>query len=329
MSNKNENRSHLTIHNKTFEKRNTTECYKIVYTHEGIDALENYYNKIHGLPQAVRNFTMLRPTYHTEVCKTGLIEIFHFKQQFDNSFFENYAMISPNPSYFPLKADPLTAKDKQYGTGLVVWFFHPNQMELSKIKSKTNEELLESCNNVENDDNKNSELYIQRSNSQESISHINENSKIKYLASILNLDKYHLEFLKYVKKKIFNYIQLKFNVDANKDFVNIYSHFPYIENMVTFHLHVRINQGFHPLEKHHSMMFDDMINVLESGRSIKEHILERGICFDELEAGQFLESLKLDGIKLERIKNPFLLSSPFVLNPMASIQHIEQIEKTT
>ena len=89
-----------------------------------------------------------------------------------------------------------------------------------------------------------------------------------------------------------------------------------MENMVTFHLHARINQGLHPLEKHHSMTIDEMINILDSGKTIRTYITERGVCFDELEAGTFLKSLNSSGIRLMRIKNPFILQSSFVLNPM-------------
>lgn len=310
-------KAHLKIHNKTLEKRNTPECYRVIYTEKGVDDLMKYYESIHGLPQQVRNFTMLRPTYHTEMCKRGLIEVFNYEEQQNKDYnFKYYGMISPNPSYFSTNSNPLTEKDKEYGTGIIVWFFHQNQIESSKIKNNTNVELSQLCKTIKNVEMSNSQLYLSRTNSQESISRINENSHITYLASILNLEKQHLNFLKDSKKRILNYIESIFNVDSKRDFVNIYSHFPYMENMATFHLHVRINQGLHPLERHHSMTIDEMINVLESGKTIRAFIIERGVCYDELEAGTFLESLNSSGIRLERIKNPFILQSSFVLNPM-------------
>ena len=310
----------LKIHNKTLEKRNTSECYKVLYTEKGVYDLMKFYETIHGLPQQVRNFTMLRPTYHTELCKRGLIEIFNYEEQNKDYDFKYYGMISPNPSYFSTNSNPLTEKDKEYGAGIIVWFFHQNQIESSNIKNKTNAELSELCKAIKNVEMSNSQLYISRTNSQDSISSIDENSHITYLASILNLETQHLNFLKDSKKRIFKYLELIFNVDLKNDFVNIYAHFPYMENMVTFHLHVRINQGLHPLEKHHSMTIDEMINILESGNTIRAYVIERGICYDELEAGTFLESLNSPGISLERIKNPFILQSSYVINPMLTYQ---------
>ena len=176
----------------------------VLYTEKGIDDLEKYYETIHGLPQQVRNFTMLRPSYHTEMSKKGLIEIFNYELNEDSNF-KYYGMISPNPSYFSTNSNPLTEKDKEYGTGIIVWFFHQNQMESSNIKNKRNVELLQLCKTIENVEISNSQLYCTRTNSQDSINSINENSHIRYLASILNLEKHHLNFLKNIKKRIFKY----------------------------------------------------------------------------------------------------------------------------
>jgi hypothetical protein len=58
----------------------------------------------------------------------------------------------------------------------------------------------------------------------------------------LDLTPKHLPMLKQAREDILKYLKKNFNVNTDADNVNIYWHFPYMKDMLTFHLHARVNQ---------------------------------------------------------------------------------------
>src|SRR4051794_3598262 len=87
----------------------------------------------------------------------------------------------------------------------------------------------------------------------------------------------------------------------------------YIRSPLTssLHLHVRVNQGEHPLELTKSFGLDDLISGLESGDTINKMILRR----QSANAGCYLANIcseiekliqGVPGISVVHISNPFL-----------------------
>ncbi len=81
----------------------------------------------------------------------------------------------------------------------------------------------------------------------------------------------------------------------------------------TLHLHVRVNEGMHPLEEKRRYQLDDIIKTLESGKTIHDLIIERGPVFLESSdtiTKKFLEGIP--GIAITEISNPFIISDQYI-----------------
>lgn len=90
--------------------------------------------------------------------------------------------------------------------------------------------------------------------------------------------------------------------------IEFYIHFPYPEKNITFHVHVRVNVGRHPMEKARFFYLDEVILWLREGRPIQQFILERNPYFTD----DFDILHNIPGITLRHQKNPYFISSSYI-----------------
>ncbi len=199
---------------------------------------------------------------------------------------------------------------------------HPEQIKGTMFDEKNQQELIMGGEKVDAMLHQLKLQYVpigsERSEDQETIESIRNRSDFPYFASVLDLKKEHLELLKTWKSDIFATLR---NFDVSEDEgvnIRLYFHWPYTDDTVTLHLHVRVNQGSHPLEEEESITLDKAIEILEQGKSIEEFILEKGTWYTTVDDYDFLSSI--DGIYPEVVYNKFRLDSREVPNP-SYIEH--------
>ena len=176
---------------------------------------------------------------------------------------------------------------------------------------KSNENSTDSFVNflITNDNTQNvpSEYrFFNRTNSQKKIREIELASpQHPYLATILDLTSNHIDFLKNLRVTTLEHLEKVYEVNLNKDRIEMYFHFPYAESTTTLHLHIRVNQGHHPMESARSFPLDEVIDYLEKGEQISRLILQKN--------PYYLDDLDIlhdtVGVSIEEAKNPHIFSN--------------------
>ena len=157
-------------------------------------------------------------------------------------------------------------KDSKHGIILGAWAIHPNQClnfieEISPEAASVIKNRLPRINEYQNDNR--------------AIKEIEANTGIKYLTSILDLDKSDLPVLINLQNNVLAHIKKVYNVDPSVDDVRMAFHFPISKENATLHLHVSINRAHHPLDLARSFDLGQLITDLGQDKTVAELILER------------------------------------------------------
>jgi len=199
--------------------------------------------------------------------------------------------------------NPKKYTNNKEGLRILGYYIHPEQLENTFWKISTddleNEVIKKASSSTSyNYINKKNQL-LKRSTSQEKISAIETRSNKKYLASILDLDKTNLNWLKYIKKISIQYLQENYGI-TDQDKVLMYFHFPYLESNVTLHLHIVVNGINHPITESKSFSLDSIISCLENGMSIEDMIMSRQTIMDV-----HIVYADINGLEIKQISNRY------------------------
>jgi hypothetical protein len=99
----------------------------------------------------------------------------------------------------------------------------------------------------------------------------------QYIVSIMDLTKAHLPWLKSMRTQALAWVKDVYDVKPAEDgdTVRMYFHWPTGHPTSTLHMHVRVNWRMSPVEYIHSYMLDDVIQALESGKTVAQMIADR------------------------------------------------------
>ncbi len=299
----------LIIPHRVYEKYNVNTCFKISFTEEGLDKIRLKYKNVRGLPGFIHNLMKGRPTLHREL----LIECPNLFMWTDDR--SAFIMPSLSVNLTDFKNKPAALKDDPTeGLALVAWAIDSRALDKYHWGQENTISIMESFRKfllTNEDTNKVSSAYryFNRTDTQKQIHELEKiNTETPYLASILDLTPTHIPFLRHLKESSFAHLEKNFNFDSKVDKVEMYFHFPYPDDTTTLHLHIRVNQGRHPMERARTFPIDEVLECLEKSIDIKTLVLKR--------KPHYCNNLKIlhniEGVVLEEIKNPFLISSPMI-----------------
>ncbi|KLL02385.1 MAG: hypothetical protein MRERC_2c128 [Mycoplasmataceae bacterium RC_NB112A] len=289
------------INNLPLEKQvkyNGDTCYKYTFiTKEALFEINRRYHELHGQPHYIHNFLNLRPGEHTDIVQLHPELI---KKG------DCYLLI-PNTSYCEMKElmeNPKCYKNNKGGLRILGYYIHPEQLENTFWKISVDDLENEIMKKVSSSATYNyiskDKSHLERSASQEKISVIEARSNKKYLASILDLDKTDLNWLKYIKKISTQHLQENYGV-TDQDEVLMYFHFPCLETNVTLHLHIVVNGINHPIHESKSFSLNSIISCLENDMSIEDVIMSRQTIMDT----DISLSTDINGLEIKQIPNRY------------------------
>lgn len=291
------------------EKYNCDFCTKVELSSVGVENLNKYYHNVRGLPGFIDDIIHITGNPPQLNLMRNYPNLVEWSKSGD-------ALLIPNGIYLKHAAPlPELFKQDPQGIALVAWYIHPKQLE----------QTIFSQEEARNDFGKASSRYsyaaliepktrLERYEYKQRIKDIEDQSGIPYLASVLDIKKENLGYLINLKQMIIRHLEKNYRV-SDEDYIHTFFHKIISEKHTTLHLHVRINQGVHPLEGKKRLTLDEAINVLESGKDIKNNLLDEKYCYMEDVRGYLAN---MNGIKLTRIKNEFKVDSNLV-NPTEGV----------
>lgn len=293
-----------------YEKYNVRgKCLKFSFSEESIEALQAKYRSLRGQPKFIDDLLHGNPVSGDIPMFRRRPELLEWSDDGDIVVRPNYESLTLRDNIENIILDPRQMKRQRGGFELMAWYIHPKQLEESIF-----------CDKVKREDFRNTEnIYtyvpelepcneIERRIDRERIHEIEEISGIPYLASVLDLKPEHVPWLKSMKELVDQHLHKVYGVDAN-DVVQMFFHIVTGESTATLHLHVRVNQVLHPFEKAKSVMLDDLINLLEKGKTVESLLLERDIPMG-INGELVRMCMELPGVTIEEIPNPYILSTP-------------------
>ncbi|MGF6265270.1 hypothetical protein OKW49_006263 [Paraburkholderia youngii] len=249
------------------------------FTPMGLESLRRKYDMVHGVPPFLYDLLDLNPASpHLK----QIARVPHLYPYFKDERFLIVHNTSHDPKFKALE-NPRAQKLKNEAVMLCGWFIHPG---LGCLKSESLQ-LLEELSgdaadkpvvrklqsnyaSIRQDEDNLEKRFSSRETT--SIGEMKKNGE--YLASILDLNRNHIPLLESLKQKAHNHLKVQYGINEFDD-VDLYFHFPYPDSTTTLHLHIRANQGLHPLEKAKSFTLDELIDGLSSGKRIDDIILDR------------------------------------------------------
>lgn len=295
------------IPERIYEKYNTETCFQIKFTEAGLEILRQKYRKIKGLPAFIHNLMRGRQT-HERTLFFERSDLFSWAPDCS-------ALTIPNKGNIEhIKKNPHTAKDdRNEGLALVSWAIDSRLLKKYGWENETGIDRMQSFLKFLHQNNNTKNMpsgysFFERTVSQEEIGKIESMDNRTYLATILDLTAADLPFLKMLREMNIKLLKDTYGVDFQKDLVDMYFHFPTLESTTTLHLHIRVNQFRHPMEKIRIFSLDDVMHCLGQNRKICDLVLGK-----ETHYCNNLDILHdIEGVDLIQINNPFKLNSPVV-----------------
>lgn len=261
---------------KNVESHQKKNISSLSFTAEGLKNLRDRYDEVHGAT------TFLHSLLRMDDFSQNLHDMVK-NPDFYPYFKDEKFLVMPNLPYDSTgdrHRNPKAQHLKDHGITSCAWFIHPH---LSSINDDTRALLHELS-----DESLSSKPFIEKLRTQSESSvvdyskqNVRDDKTIgqlkqhgEYLASILDLNASHITLLKNLKEKAMHHLAKAYGVNKN-DQVALYFHFPYDEDTITLHLHIRVNHGFHPFEKGKSLTLDQIVSDLSEGKTIDKIILQK------------------------------------------------------
>ena len=303
------------LSDKTIKKYNTVECHLFQYDEEGLKGYREVSHRQYGLPRFEHDFLRGRPSQKMDLLDKYPELIFCTK--------DNHFKISPSSSkdYEDLKNK---IKNPQERIKLLAWAIHPSQRNEDMLETVKRSKILHTLKEKEGDlryysdqsrDRADSNSFARgRTNSQlqQTIADLEKESGKPYLASILDLTSNDIESLENLKEASIKHLREQYSVE-NEDDMKMFFHFPYPEDTVTLHMHIRVNDTQHDLDKSASFSIDEILESLKKEGSVIPLLLSRKCINPEgvVKSG-FHKDIeedtifsKIPGITINKVPNPF------------------------
>lgn len=273
-------------------------CVKMQFDERSIQALKRAYHNVVGVTDFLEALLNKAPgssfdfyTRHPE-----RYALFNPANKISNAF-----LIYPNLPYIEdvsSQCPSVDLKDKREGVILGAWAIHPNQQLgfLNAFEGFGRKQFWGEAAATDKGEYSNDRC----------LSDIERGSGVKYLSSILDLDKTDLAQLRKLEADVLEHLASVYDVSRENDKVKMYFHFPVANKTATLHLHVWVNRGDHPLNEARSFELGSIIEGLEAGKTIDDMILAR-------ESGTYYSPLS-DSIRdIKGIPNNGTVDNPFKL----------------
>eukprot|EP00746_Dinoflagellata_sp_MGD_P155655 gnl/MRDRNA2_/MRDRNA2_85484_c0_seq2.p1 gnl/MRDRNA2_/MRDRNA2_85484_c0~~gnl/MRDRNA2_/MRDRNA2_85484_c0_seq2.p1 ORF type:complete len:462 (-),score=61.18 gnl/MRDRNA2_/MRDRNA2_85484_c0_seq2:117-1502(-) len=283
--------------------------------HQALESMRQYYAEhVHSIPEYIHTLMVLTDEHLQHITNEdlslltnyvkypGMYRMHHFPEHP-----QAVAFMLPDV-YFNrldfLGEHPIEAKESIGGITYDAWFLHPwvmkgkhfdHKQDSSHPKSnltmnffndtETVRALLEKANVSSRDVHQPRQADKWRSPHPQpeevlkSVQTIMQESGLKYYTTLLDLQSTDVDFLKAVKASLLAQInshhRLRNINQPGGDTVKMYFHFPTSFNTSTLHLHIRVNQGVHPIEDRFAHYLDDIIDWLETHENLYSYLLQR------------------------------------------------------
>ncbi len=327
----------LKLARKTLDKYNRATCARVTLTADGIAHLIAAYHRVHSLPGFLHRFLKVSPSKNRllavhapdayqlfdEPASPSKTMLMLNPPYIDEDTFTSACAINGASSTLKrLKHNPV-------GLSLIAWSIHPSTLpDDLQVATGSNQLFHKKLDDIKavaaspegrldahSDSNRffrygpaltppprvSSYGKLPRSDSQSTISRLETESGTPYRACIFDFDldpAASLTYLHWIRATILSQLETVYGVTTD-DKIKIYFHMPYLETTTTLHIHIRVNQADHGLEDGKSFGINEIIDALESGRSVAELVLDRGpIYCSEYPMGEGIE-----GVLVERAPN--------------------------
>ncbi|HSQ97340.1 MAG TPA: hypothetical protein VLL98_01330 [Rickettsiales bacterium] len=306
-------------------KYNTDKCFKFVLSSK---------TSLLKLKEKYQKFYSLQPSFIYEILQdSSSIHTYWLRQnphlyEFLNSKTKNDSFILI-PNIKKINCENFINNTKDYknfkgGLNLVGYYIHEDQIKESVFNKKESRISLTKSNSdflpiiKRNDEQKTKNL------DQKIILDKNNN----YLVTILDLNHSHIMFLREIKSFVKRKLLEDYNVDFEKDKVEMFFHFPTDPITSTLHLHIRVNvTEMHPIEESKRYYLDDIINYLDNRGNMEDLIFKKkNVYLSSNFRSDFLE--KIDEIRIETIDNPYkIFSAKIIESSLIELKSCDNILK--
>jgi hypothetical protein len=287
-----------------------SEKKRLTFTRAGLAELGASYETVRGMPQFVHR---LLQQDHSD---PRYLQMLHHPHLYPYFADENFLIIPNTPLDGQLAAadHPRSQKLDKNGIALVAWFIHPHSSSLTPPTLRLLRDLASgpACDKPAIQALRDTWLQappqaaIAEGRDARTIGELR--CQGEYLASLLDLNGAHIPLLARLKEKALAHLNAHYGVNEH-DRVELYFHFPYPTHHVTLHLHIRANQGFHPLEQAGSFTIDQLIDGLSRGKVIEDIILDQQRRYGGFYRRDVDSFQGLEGIVIENgVDNPHRLS---------------------
>ena len=279
---------------------------------ETLSELRDKYKSVRCEPSFLRHFLQLQPSIHRQLL-WARSELYDWNDSGD-------WVTMPNPRYpdtAEIVMDPTTVKESPVGFGLVGWFVHPDRLSKTAFADpevRAGGHALTSVIKRSAEPGEDLEYGLARPHSGIQ-SGANDNTTVaeitddpdSFLATILDLDASHIAWLEEIKERTLEHLRSVYDVDPERDRVQLYFHFPYVEKTATLHLHVRVNQGIHPTEQLKAFQLDEILDALRTGHSVADVVLERQRLQNGIIASTAAQTMVegVRGARTDMVDNPY------------------------
>lgn len=291
---------------RSYEKYNRPTCTRVTLDADGLDRVRESYREVRGQPIFIDDILHMNPR------AADTLQL--AKQPQDIRWAKNGSfLIIPNYAY--MNGDDTEhfrhrAPGDRSGIILTAWYVHPAQLEESVFSESNCREDFRVAQALS--------VYVpqfapsnrtERSKHQQRIRKIEEESGVQYYASVLDLTPADLPFLIDLRATALSSLRQDYRI-RDDDRVSLYFHTLPPTETTTLHLHIRVNQGVHPLDHDKSIELDDLIENLKQGRTAKDMLLSKG--YQHRHSSKTDDILGRSGMHHETIPNPFVIPSPYV-----------------
>lgn len=303
----------LKIPDKRHRTHNTERCIRVDFTEESLDALRTKYHEVGGQPAHMDAILHLDPSSK----ELGLLlrrpELIEWSDDGTFVLVPNFT----NTDHEQMTRAPQSVRTTQGGLAILAWFVHPKQLEGTVFAEPENrQDFKRASQSFSHIPYLTPEILTERVHERDKIEELEEASGVPYFASILDLTAKHLPWLRNLRETTHNHLKRNYGVTAD-DHVDLFFHGLISQKTTTLHLHIRVNQGIHPLEENKLFRLDEIIANFEQGRTIQDLVLdkntERGVHYTDFEDGNKIEFIKdIPGVRISEVDSPFHITSQLI-----------------